>query len=124
MDHIVVTNDIHATGGLILVKVDEILYFKSRMEKMHIKIVTSTADFDAMGSIKYWIDMMNNSGHRFKLIDRGTVVNVSKIAGINEREKTLMFAGRNTGNECTIAFHRYRQVRDELLELNNRICVI
>ncbi|MEK5415191.1 LytTR family transcriptional regulator DNA-binding domain-containing protein [Paenibacillus sp. FSL L8-0708] len=124
MDHLVVTNDIHGTGGLIPVKIDEILYFKSKPEKMHIKIVTSTADFDAMGSIKYWIDMLNNSGYHFKLIDRGTVVNVNKVAGINEEEKTLMFAGRNTGKECTIAYHRYRQVRDELIGMNGRICVI
>lgn len=124
MDHLVVTYDIHGTGGLVKVRTNDILYLKCRSEKMHIKIVTPTADYNVMGTIKYWIDSLNNSGYQFKLIDRGTVVNVTKIAGIDNEEKTIMFAERNTGKECTIASHRYHDVLDDLVGINNGICVI
>lgn len=124
MDHIVATKDVDGRGGLISVIISEILYLKCRPQKMHIKVVTANSEYNIMGTMKYWIDTLNDSGYLFKLIDRSTTVNVDKIAGINQDEKTIMFAERNTGTECTIAFHRYKETRDRLVKLNNNICII
>ncbi|MNF10610.1 hypothetical protein D3C80_2116050 [compost metagenome] len=76
-----------------------------------------------VGPLSYWEDVLNASGGTFRLIDRGVVANVTNAIGIDKNNKTVIYAGQKDSFECTIAYHRYPKVRDELVGLNSAIAV-
>lgn len=112
--------------GIITVDFQHILFLKCNTnESQSILVHTREGVYYIMGPLRYWVSALNSTGCHFSIVDRGTAVNIDNVARLDRTFKVAYFNGVSDQSalNCTIAYHRYRLVEQELTLRNPKIVV-
>jgi len=121
-----VTKDADGSAGIITVDFHDILFLKCAINETNsIHIHTGNRVYYIMGPLRYWVSALNSTGCNFSIVDRGTAVNIDNVARLDSTFKVAYFDHSNEKNSlnCTIAYHRYKLVEQELTTVNPNIIV-
>jgi len=86
-----VSLDIDGKKGLQLISINDMIYFEYDGIINRIMIHTLKEKFYTMGTLKYFVELLNNSGYNFKVVDRNNVVNLDNIVYLDESTKKAFF---------------------------------
>ncbi|WP_379161839.1 hypothetical protein [Paenibacillus sp. sgz5001063] len=119
-----VTATADGSTGIIAVYFEHILFLKCNSnESQSILVHTREGVYYIMGPLRYWVNALNSTGCIFSIVDRGTAVNIANVACLDRTFKVAYFDPVSSQNSlsCTIAYHRYRVVEQELTRMNPNI---
>ncbi|WP_019909612.1 LytTR family transcriptional regulator DNA-binding domain-containing protein [Paenibacillus sp. HW567] len=126
MNAISVTETADGSAGIITVGLERILFLKcNTFESQSILVHTRDGVYYIMGPLRYWVNALNSTGCHFSIVDRGTAVNIDNVERLERTYKVAYFDNMSsqTSISCTIAYHRYRLVEQELTRMNPNIIV-
>ncbi|MHA6530675.1 LytTR family transcriptional regulator DNA-binding domain-containing protein [Paenibacillus sp. BAC0078] len=126
MNAISVTETADGSAGIITVDLECILFLKcNTFESQSILVHTRDGVYYIMGPLRYWVNALNSTGCHFSIVDRGTAVNIDNVARLERTYKVAYFDDMSCQSSisCTIAYHRYRLVEQELTRMNPNIIV-
>ncbi|GGD64388.1 LytTR family transcriptional regulator DNA-binding domain-containing protein [Paenibacillus nasutitermitis] len=86
-----VSLDIDGKKGLQLININDMIYFEYDGIINRIMIHTLKEKFYTMGTLKYFVELLNNSGFNFKVVDRNNVVNIDNIVYLDGSTKKAYF---------------------------------
>ncbi|KGE19198.1 LytTR family transcriptional regulator DNA-binding domain-containing protein [Paenibacillus wynnii] len=108
-----VTKDQNGLSGIVQLNIDDIAFleFDSRSGKIFIHTIDNNI-FYTVGSLKYWTEVLNNTGYRFFVADRNNSVHIDNIVEMNEFLKIAYFERNRTENssQCTMSKSGYKEV--------------
>ncbi|WP_410514996.1 LytTR family DNA-binding domain-containing protein [Paenibacillus sp. BR2-3] len=125
MATITVTRDPAGISGIFSINVDEILMLEYSRREDRIVVHTEDNSFFTVGTLKYWTDALNGSGHKFAMVDRGNSLNLEKVVRIDETFNVAYFEDAIDSNSkrCMIARHRIKEVKNALDIINPAVIV-
>jgi len=120
-----VTSDIDGEGGIINIDIGEILMLSYDKKISRILVHTQTTIYYTMGSLTYWNEALNSSGHNFSLVDRSNSLNLDKVVLLDKTFKVAYFERDVTprSKRCIIAGYRFDEVKRSLNLVNPSILV-
>ncbi len=121
-----VTETADGSAGIISVDFQHIMFLKCNTnESQSILVHTRDGVYYIMGPLRYWVNALNCTGCHFSIVDRGTAVNIDNVARLDRAFKVAYFDDESSQSSlsCTIAYHRYRLVEQELTRMNPNIIV-
>lgn len=89
--HLSVALSIDGERGLTLLDVTDIIYFECDSLINRIIVHTATSHYYTMGTLKFFVESLNNSGYNFKLVDRNNAVNIDNIVCVDTSRKLAYF---------------------------------
>lgn len=125
MISISVTRDVDGDSGIVNLKVADILFLEWNTKYERVIVHTKEEVFFTPGTLKYWAGTLNNSGFKFRIVDRNNAVNVDRIVRLDSVFKKAYFEAdvRKNSKCCTMAFKRYKDLEKEFM-LNNPALLI
>ncbi|RUT48574.1 hypothetical protein EJP82_01125 [Paenibacillus anaericanus] len=126
MGCLTVTRDVQGKQGMFSLKVNDIIFLECNPKvKDSIFVHTKDNQYYMVGPLKYWVTVLNNSGYRFSVVDRSNALNVDEIVWLDKIYKVAYFDHQIDKNSkrCPIAFHRYKDVENELILVNPAISI-
>ncbi|OKP91363.1 LytTR family DNA-binding domain-containing protein [Paenibacillus sp. P32E] len=109
MDKISVTKNSNGEG-LALLGVDRILYLEYYRAINRILVHTKDEVFYTVGTLVYWLELLNRNGHRFVRADRNGIANLSKIKVMDKALYRGYFEDDASGKYCPFAESRFKAV--------------
>ncbi|MDQ0193975.1 LytTR family transcriptional regulator DNA-binding domain-containing protein [Paenibacillus wynnii] len=120
-----VTKDQNGLSGIVQLNIDDIAFleFDSRSGKIFIHTIDNNI-FYTVGSLKYWTEVLNNTGYRFFVADRNNSVHIDNIVEMNGFLKVAYFERNRTENsrQCTMSKSGYKEV-SQLLHIRKSSAV-
>jgi len=111
-----VTLDIDGKQGLQLVEINEITYFE--YDGLINRIIVHTLDkqYYTMGTLKFFVELLNGSGFNFRLVDRNNAANIDNIVCMDSRTKMAYFEWptTRTSKGCTFSRKHFVDVTEAL----------
>ncbi|WP_020617503.1 LytTR family DNA-binding domain-containing protein [Paenibacillus daejeonensis] len=89
--HLSVALDVDGGLGLKLVQIEDIIFFECDGIINRIVVHTRDASYYTMGTLRFYVELLNNSGFNFKLVDRNNAVNIHNIAYLDKGTKKAYF---------------------------------
>ncbi|MNW38905.1 hypothetical protein D3C74_159850 [compost metagenome] len=124
MSCLTVTTDPDGSTGISSLKIDDVIFLESNPKiKDGLIVHTRDKEYFMVGSLRYWTTVLNNSGYNFSVVDRSNSINVEQIVWLDKLYKVAYFEQElsKRSKRCTIAFHRYKAVEQELMLVNPTI---
>ncbi|MGF7050771.1 DNA-binding LytR/AlgR family response regulator [Paenibacillus sp. DS2015] len=123
MSSLTVTKDIDGNTGLTTLKIDDILFFEydGRTDRIIVQLKDET--YYTVGTLRYWNKVLNNSGYKFKLVDRNNMVNMNKIKMLDKIFKVAYFETdiSSRSKRCTVSSSNYKELEKELGMINPQL---
>lgn len=84
MGSITVTKDIEGSSGIISLPICDIAYIEYASKIDRVILHTIDSMYYTMGTLKYFLTALDNSGYNFAAVDRTNVVNLDKLVRLDE----------------------------------------
>lgn len=121
-----VTGSRDGSGGLVSIDVKEIIFFEYiggseaqiRVHKLH-------ETFYTMGTLRYWVTALQESGFEFALVDRNNAVNIRNIKRLDSEYKKAYFEEEITHGSkyCTLAWEKYKALVKKLQSMDQPVII-
>lgn len=112
MSSISVTRDTEGNTGVFSLDIAKITYME--FERTIYRIIVHTYDqtFYTVGTLKYWLNTLANSGYNFVLADRNTLIQVTNIIQMDKTFHIAYFGEDHKGVEqkCFLSEKGYKEV--------------
>jgi|GEM_PF-1944080 len=110
--HLSVALDVDGGLGLKLIQIEDIIFFECDAIINRIVVHTRDASYYTMGTLRFYVELLNNSGFNFKLVDRNNAVNLHNIAYLDKSMKMAYFDWPLTPNSksCTLSAKHFEAV--------------
>lgn len=112
---ITVTREPEGTYGLYLLPVRLILYLEFEKKVNLVTVHTSFGQYYMPGTIKFWTNALNASGHVFRVFDRVNSANIRNIKRIDTEKMYAYFDGGS--KKCTLTTNDYEELGKEFPEI-------
>ncbi|GGF72587.1 hypothetical protein GCM10010912_17200 [Paenibacillus albidus] len=113
MKEISVTRKINGEG-LGPLEINHILFLEYDRAINRILVHTKTEIFYTVGTLVYWVEMLNNNGYNFARADRNGVINLSKVEVMDQRFYRGYFEAGMNGKFCPFAKEKFNLLVKEL----------
>lgn len=120
--HFSASKDIDGDSGMSnSPKVDDITFLEWAGKIDRIIVHTINDKYYATGPLKFWLNVLKNSGHKFVLVDRHNAVNALNAVWIDTSPfKRVCFEKGSCSMNST---KKYNEILNELLSYNPNIIV-
>jgi DNA-binding LytR/AlgR family response regulator len=121
-----VAKDIDGHAGFYPLDIDAIIFLEFDSTVNRIYIHTLHEQYYAMGTLKFYVQALKNSGFHFEKVDRNNAVHLPKITKLDQTYKIAYFEDeiRSNSKRCTIARDNFNDVITILKQLNRPVVII
>ncbi|MGG4216471.1 LytTR family transcriptional regulator DNA-binding domain-containing protein [Paenibacillus sp. FSL L8-0638] len=120
---ITVTKEVN--GDIVSIPIRDILFgiYDGLVDR--IIVHTRTEFYYLHSTLVFWTTTLRNSGYNFFKADRYHMINVDNITILDERKRCVYFDEEPSkkSKRCLLAYHKFTEVRQELLFLNPSILI-
>ncbi|BFH16355.1 hypothetical protein J6TS7_54700 [Paenibacillus dendritiformis] len=75
-----------------------------------------------IGTLKYWVNALNASGHTYEIVDRNVIVNVKNVTYIDVITRhALFYAPGGKPKKCTMSHYLCEEFVKKFPEIPNNI---
>jgi DNA-binding LytR/AlgR family response regulator len=102
-----------SASQLINIRVDDVLFIEPYVLAKGLHVHTENQTLFMWGSLQFYLDTFRLNGYDFRLLDRSSVVNLSKIKLI-EKEDKMVFFDLAKVKGCTLSYRGFKDLMNIL----------
>ncbi|PZD95885.1 hypothetical protein DNH61_10595 [Paenibacillus sambharensis] len=123
--HLTVARHKDGESGLLTVLIDDITFLEYERMANRIVVHTLTDTFYMMGTLKFWVTALQNSGYEFVMVDRNNAANLNRIVRLDKQYKIAYFESSLTKDSkgCTVAWSSYNQLVKKLQTMGIQVTI-
>ncbi|AHV98027.1 LytTR family transcriptional regulator DNA-binding domain-containing protein [Paenibacillus sabinae] len=120
-----VTKDVGGKSGITNIEIGDILMLSYSKSIDRVLVHTAETIYYTIGTLTFWNEVLNNSGHNFSLVDRSNSLNLDKVVILDPTFKVAYFESNITpkSKRCIIAGYRFNEVKKSLNLINPGISI-
>lgn len=121
-----VTGSRDGSGGLVPIDVQEIIFLEYiGGSEAQIRVHKLQETFYTMGTLRYWVTALQESGFEFALVDRNNAVNIRNIKRLDSEYKKAYFEVDITRDSkyCTLAWEKYKALVKKLQSMDQSVII-
>jgi hypothetical protein len=123
--HLTVARDKDGETGLVPLHIEDIIFLEFERLDNRINVHTLNEVFYIMGTLKFWVTALQNSGYDFVMVDRVNAANLRRIVRMDKQYNIAYFESELTkeSKRCTVAWNKFNLIVKKLKSMNNPVIV-
>jgi DNA-binding LytR/AlgR family response regulator len=123
--HLTVARGKDGETGLVPLEIEDIIFLEFERIDNRINVHTLDDVYYIMGTLKFWVTALQNSGYDFVMVDRVNAANINKIVRLDKQYNIAYFETDVTKESkgCTVAWNKFNLLIKKLQSMNKPVIV-